>query len=224
MRYVGVWLACFAGLGCFVGCGRTVPPAAAETGQATASKPPAAKKSGQKALAAQAPKKPAKAAAAPKGQPPEPDHCPPEMVYVHGDYCTDSSNPAKPDEHGNTPGAGAKDIEAIERQCLNEWYAEQNKKRACEEFAPGGKGTGKMVPKSYCIDRYEWPNVKGQRPEVMNRFHQAQVKRCGCWQAPVHRERVDLCSVKARNEAISVRRQARRQPVPTQTKSGTAPT
>ena len=31
--------------------------------------------------------------------------------------------------------------------------------------------------KRYCIDdTYEWPNQKGERPEVMNRFHQAEVK------------------------------------------------
>ena len=33
-----------------------------------------------------------------------------------------------------------------------------------------------MVKKRYCIDKYEWPNQQGVRPEVMNRFHQAQVK------------------------------------------------
>jgi hypothetical protein len=32
------------------------------------------------------------------------------------------------------------------------------------------------VKKRYCIDTYEWPNRKGERPEVMNRFHQAEIK------------------------------------------------
>ena len=173
MRYLGSWTACFLAFACFVSCGRTPPPAAADTKKPSA---PVAKQDARQAPAAKASTETKKAAAAPAKKKEEPEHCPPEMVYVEGDYCTDASNDAKPDEHGNTPGAGAKDIEAIERQCLNEWYAEQNKKRVCEEFAPGAKCTGKTVPKRFCIDRYEWPNVKGQRPEVMNRFHQAEVK------------------------------------------------
>lgn len=104
------------------------------------------------------------------------EHCPPEMVYVEGEYCTSNENTQKPDAHGNTPGAGAKDVEAIVRVCEKEWYAEQNKKRVCEDFAEEAKCSGKLVKKRYCIDRYEWPNVKGQRPEVMNRFYQAEVK------------------------------------------------
>jgi formylglycine-generating enzyme required for sulfatase activity len=85
------------------------------------------------------------------------------MVLVDGEYCTF--------------GDGRADEKAVEHgQCLKEWYAPQNKKRVCEEFAPGAKCLGKKVHKRYCIDRYEYANVKGERPEVMNRFHQAQVK------------------------------------------------
>lgn len=102
--------------------------------------------------------------------------CPDEMVYVEGEYCTAASNEQKPDRYGNTPGGGAADIEAIERQCLKEWYAPQNDKRVCEEFSKEASCSGKMVKKRFCIDRYAWPNVKGHKPEVMNRFHQAQVK------------------------------------------------
>jgi len=85
-----------------------------------------------------------------------PSSCPAEMVLVEGEYCTDLE----------------------ERPCLKEWYASQNKKYVCEEFDPSftPKCTGKKVAKRYCIDKYEWPNQKGVRPEVMNRFHQAQVK------------------------------------------------
>ncbi len=32
------------------------------------------------------------------------------------------------------------------------------------------------MEKRFCIDTYEWPNVKGTRPEVMNNFYQAQIK------------------------------------------------
>lgn len=106
----------------------------------------------------------------------EDDACPPEMVLVEGMYCTHESNDAKPNEYGNTPGAGAKDIKAIEHVCEKEWFAPQNKKRVCEEFAESAKCKGKKVKKRFCIDRHAWPNVKGHKPEVMNRFHQAQIK------------------------------------------------
>lgn len=105
-----------------------------------------------------------------------PSDCPDDMVLVEGEYCTAISNDHVADEHGNTPGAGGKDIEVVERECLKEWYAPQNKKRVCEEFSTQGRCTGKMVKKRFCIDRYAWPNKKGHKPEVMNRFYQAQVK------------------------------------------------
>ncbi|MBI4957156.1 MAG: SUMF1/EgtB/PvdO family nonheme iron enzyme, partial [Myxococcales bacterium] len=85
--------------------------------------------------------------------PPAPAACPADMVLVSGDYCT-----------------------AVTHRCLVEWYAPQNKKEICEEFAPEAKCVGRRVPKRYCIDRYEYPNEKGVRPEIMNAFNQAQVK------------------------------------------------
>ena len=105
-----------------------------------------------------------------------PSACPDEMVLVEGEYCTSIDNNAEADQYGNTPGGGSADIKVIERECLKEWYAPQNKKRVCEEFATAGKCTGKMVKKRFCIDRYAWPNKKGHKPEVMNRYHQAQIK------------------------------------------------
>jgi len=102
--------------------------------------------------------------------------CPPDMVLVEGEYCTDSTNDKKPDAHGNTPGMGGEDIGAVEHQCLKEWYAPQNKKVVCEQFAEKSSCKGKMVKKRYCMDPYTWPNKKGEMPEVMNRFHQAQIK------------------------------------------------
>jgi sulfatase modifying factor 1 len=183
MRHTSFWGASALVLGSLISCAKSPPPAFAGSKEATKAaapakkkQPPSAQGSAAQGSAAQGSTTDSKTAAAPKKKVPEPAHCPPEMVYVEGDYCTASSNDAEPDENGNTPGAGAKDIDAIERTCVDEWYAEQNKKRVCEEFAPGAKCTGKMVPKRFCIDRYEWPNVKGQRPEVMNRFHQAEVK------------------------------------------------
>jgi hypothetical protein len=82
-----------------------------------------------------------------------PKSCPADMKLVEGSYCTE-----------------------VEHKCKKEWFDKSNKKRICEEFEPTAKCVGQRVKKRYCIDTYEWPNQKGVRPEVMNRFHQAQVK------------------------------------------------
>jgi hypothetical protein len=78
--------------------------------------------------------------------------CPEDMVLVDGDYCTD-----------------------LEMKCLKSWYAPQNKKVVCEVFQEPTTCIGQKVKKRYCIDRYEYPNKKGSRPEVMNNFYHAQV-------------------------------------------------
>jgi hypothetical protein len=75
------------------------------------------------------------------------------MLLVSGDYCTE-----------------------VKHECREEWYAEVNKKRVCEAFAPHSECVGQRVPKRFCVDKYSWPNVHGARPEVMNNFYQAQVK------------------------------------------------
>ncbi|MFO7178018.1 MAG: SUMF1/EgtB/PvdO family nonheme iron enzyme [Pseudomonadota bacterium] len=64
----------------------------------------------------------------------------------------------------------------VEHKCKRSWYDKSNKKTVCEEFEPTVRCIGKEVPKRFCIDRYAYPNQKGERPEVMNRFHQAQLK------------------------------------------------
>jgi formylglycine-generating enzyme len=79
--------------------------------------------------------------------------CPRGMILVEGDYCTQ-----------------------VEHTCLVEWFAPQNNKRVCEQFAPESKCVGQRVKKRYCIDKFAWPNKEGERPEVMNHFYQAQVK------------------------------------------------
>jgi hypothetical protein len=89
----------------------------------------------------------------PAPEPAGPSACPVGMVLVEGDYCTQ-----------------------VQHTCLVEWYAPQNKKRVCEQFKPESKCVGKKIKKRYCIDKYAWPNIKGERPEVMNNFYQAQVK------------------------------------------------
>lgn len=82
-----------------------------------------------------------------------PTACPADMVLVDGDYCSE-----------------------VEHICKTEWWAESNKKRVCEEFEKSAVCKGTKTKKRYCVDKYEWPNKLGERPEVMNRFHQAQVK------------------------------------------------
>lgn len=86
------------------------------------------------------------------GDPQDPE-CPAGMELVDGDYCSD-----------------------VKQTCVKEWYAKQNDKHVCEEFEVGSKCVGKTTHKRYCMDRYEYPNKKGERPEVMNRFHQAEIK------------------------------------------------
>jgi len=89
----------------------------------------------------------------PAGAATGPTSCPAEMVLVEGDYCT-----------------------KVEHKCKKEWFAKANKKKVCEEFEEKATCVGERIKKRYCIDKYEWPNIQGERPEVMNRFHQAQIK------------------------------------------------
>lgn len=86
-------------------------------------------------------------------EPEGPSACPAGMVLVEGDYCT-----------------------KVEHNCVKSWYAPWNKKKVCEQFEEKAKCVGTRVKKRYCIDKYAWPNQKGERPEVMNNFYQAQVK------------------------------------------------
>jgi len=75
------------------------------------------------------------------------------MQLVDGDYCTE-----------------------VKHKCLESWYDKSNKKTICEKFEAKSECVGQRKHKRFCIDRYEWPNRAGERPEVMNRFHQAEVK------------------------------------------------
>ena len=79
--------------------------------------------------------------------------CPEGMLLVDGDYCT-----------------------KVDNKCAESWYDKSNKKTVCERFEPWSKCTGSLEHKRFCIDRYEYPNRAGERPEVMNRFNQAEVK------------------------------------------------
>jgi sulfatase modifying factor 1 len=86
-------------------------------------------------------------------EPPDagPSACPADMVLVDGDYCTDLS-----------------------LTCKKSWYAKWNDKTICEEFESPSVCTGNKVHKRFCVDTYEYPNKKGERPRVMFNFPQAQ--------------------------------------------------
>ncbi|MDX2053958.1 MAG: SUMF1/EgtB/PvdO family nonheme iron enzyme [Polyangiaceae bacterium] len=94
--------------------------------------------------------------AAPKASKPkeDPNACPAGMKLVEGDYCSE-----------------------VEHECVRSWFDKSNKKTICEKFREGSaKCVGTSSKKRFCIDTYAWPNKVGERPEVMNRFHQAEVK------------------------------------------------
>ncbi len=80
-----------------------------------------------------------------------PAACPEGMLLVDGDYCTD-----------------------VETKCLRSSYAPQNKKTICHQFQEPSVCTGQKEHRRYCIDKFEYPNKKGDRPEVMNDFPHAQ--------------------------------------------------
>src|SRR5258707_10573231 len=44
------------------------------------------------------------------------------------------------------------------------------------KFEQPSKCTGKKEHRRYCVDKFEYPNKEGERPEVMNNFPQAQRK------------------------------------------------
>jgi hypothetical protein len=82
-----------------------------------------------------------------------PQACPEGMSLVDGDYCSE-----------------------VKQTCEKSWYDKANRKVICERFAEPSECAGQKSHKRFCIDRHEWPNRPGQRPEVMNTFYQAQVK------------------------------------------------
>ena len=76
------------------------------------------------------------------------------MRLVEGEYCT-----------------------KVEHKCVKQWH---DKARTTKTSAKSSSRTatcvGQKLKKHFCMDTYTWPNEKGARPEVMNKFHQAQVK------------------------------------------------
>ena len=75
--------------------------------------------------------------------------CAPGMVEVEGDYC-----------------------QSVEQKCLR-WLDPETKQR-CAEFAPTSSCKGRTVHKHFCVDRFEYPNVQGEKPIVMKTWDQAK--------------------------------------------------
>ena len=81
--------------------------------------------------------------------------CGPGMVEVAGDYCP----------------------ELPEQKCVR-WVTPGNTKGRCAEFAPSEACQVPTVRKHFCMDRFEYPNVSGQKPLVMKSWLEASTL-CG---------------------------------------------
>jgi hypothetical protein len=77
-------------------------------------------------------------------------HCPDGMAEVEGNYCS-----------------------SVEQKCLR-WLDPETRQR-CAEFAPTSACKGKLVHKHFCVDRFEYPNVQGEKPVVMKSWVEAKV-------------------------------------------------
>lgn len=71
------------------------------------------------------------------------------MVEVDGDYCTN-----------------------LQQKCLDPGYNDPNAR--CFQYEEPSKCIGKLVHKHFSIDRYEWPNKRGQKPPVMITWYESQ--------------------------------------------------
>lgn len=92
--------------------------------------------------------------------------CPADMAYVDTNYCRE-----------------------IVRDCVEEEYEERNNLKICHKFREGVQKCA--VPeerRQFCIDRYEYPNIKGAHPVWNATWYEAQAtckskgKRL-CWQS-----------------------------------------
>jgi hypothetical protein len=75
--------------------------------------------------------------------------CAAGMVDIEGDYCP-----------------------YLEQACLR-WMDPETKQR-CAEFAPTSVCKSKTAHKHFCVDRFEFPNVPGEKPAVMKSWIEAK--------------------------------------------------
>jgi len=77
--------------------------------------------------------------------------CPDSMVEVEGDYCP-----------------------LLAQTCKRWLDPEDTTPRRCAEFEPSGPCQAKTVHKRFCIDRFEYPNKRGEKPVVMKTWSEAR--------------------------------------------------
>jgi hypothetical protein len=77
--------------------------------------------------------------------------CPDDMVYVETDFCRE-----------------------IERRCLDMEHEKTNHLDICHAYAHEQRCLTERRHIAFCIDRYEYPNVKGAHPAWMLDWYQAQ--------------------------------------------------
>jgi sulfatase modifying factor 1 len=77
--------------------------------------------------------------------------CAADQVEIKGTYCPD-----------------------LAQTCLRWLPNEQGGVDRCAQFAPSGPCKTATVKKHFCVDRYEYPNRKGDRPLVMKTWGEAQ--------------------------------------------------
>jgi sulfatase modifying factor 1 len=82
-----------------------------------------------------------------------PRGCPAEMVEIVGDYCP-----------------------AVEQFCAEYIDLKSIARDRCALFRPTGRCFGKPEPKHFCIDRYEWPNHAGVKPDIGMNWEEAKAK------------------------------------------------
>jgi hypothetical protein len=80
----------------------------------------------------------------------EPSPCPDGMVEVDGEYCP-----------------------SLEQRCVRWRDKEGTFPRRCEQLAPSGACRTATTHKRFCIDRFEYPNVRGEKPVVMKTWSEA---------------------------------------------------
>lgn len=85
-------------------------------------------------------------------------HCPADMVEIDGDYCSNEEQVClyNVDNEGNRlPGPG-------------------DAGKACGEYQNPTRCLSNKVRMHYCIDKFEWPNKEGQRPQDWMTFFDAK--------------------------------------------------
>ncbi len=143
--------------------------------------PPAAAPTPRVELAPEANASAAGSSRSASSPPPELNAAAPPTASAQQTAPTDAPPPPRSAEQSNACSEGMSLVEGdycseVKQTCEKSWYDKANRKTICERFAQPSECVGQKTPKRFCVDRYEWPNRAGQRPEVMNTFYQAQVK------------------------------------------------